>query len=387
MSGFNPLRLAEARRYRKTTIEEVALASGVSKQAVSQFENEKAEPDYSTLVAMSEFLGFPIRFFCETYGLPSKLGNTYFRALYSSSVKDLTSQKLKAQYVARIRHSLCEYIDFPVLNLPQISDIDDIENVAMQVRDYWGLDQDPILDMVGLLERNGIIVSEFSTEGKKIDAFYQYGEIDGLGYYCVILGTDKLTFARRQFNAAHELAHILMHQKYDDLCDVDKAEFRRRETEANHFAAALLLPKQAFLQDVQRYANKLNYYIELKRKWRVSISAMIMRAFDLNAINDNQYLYLNRQISKSGWRSFEPLDDYIAVKQPKAIKQAINMLILDEELSPRQILELVSKDGLTLPKDVIEEILSLEPDTLSEKNEDEGGKIIVFPQLRKLNDK
>lgn len=383
MSDFNPNRLKEARIYRKMTIEELAGYIGVKKQAVSQFENGKSEPEFETLNAISKHLNFPIRYFREGDSAFTKVGNTYFRALYSSNKKDLNSQRLKAYYVALIQHSLSEYIDFPLLNIPQFDHVGDMESLTMQVRDYWGLGEEPISDMVSVLERNGIIVSEFSTDGKKIDAFYQYGEIQGREYYCVVLGTDKLTFARRQFNAAHELAHILLHEKYDDLNEINREEFRQREDEANKFASALLLPKDAFIRDVKLYSNKLNYYVELKRKWKVSVAAMIVRAFDLEVINANQYQYLMRQLSKNGWRTGEPLDEYMIVKRPKAIKQAINLLILNGHLTPKQVLELFSRNGVSLPKDVIDEVLNLEPDILPSENDEEGSaRIIQFPRIK-----
>lgn len=56
-----------------------------------------------------------------------------------------------------------------------------------------------------------IIMSEFATDTKKIDAFYQYGEIGDNAYHCVVLGTEKPSFARRQFSAAHELDVSIAH--------------------------------------------------------------------------------------------------------------------------------------------------------------------------------
>jgi len=225
-------------------------------------------------------------------------------------------------------------------------------------------------------------VSEFSTEGKTIDAFYQYGEIFGREYCCVVLGTDKLTFARRQFNAAHELAHILLHERYGDIEELDRDEFRKRETEANKFAAAFLLPRETFEYDVRPYCNKLNYYVELKRKWKISISAMILRASDIDIISKNQYQYLMRQMSRNGWRTQEPLDEYMTIKKPKALKQAINMLLLNDYLSPKQFFLLLSKYNMSLPKDVVDEVLSLDPDVLPDEPEDSlDGKIItLFPR-------
>jgi Zn-dependent peptidase ImmA (M78 family)/DNA-binding XRE family transcriptional regulator len=379
MKRFNPNRLNEARIYRKMTMEQLATAVGINKQAISQFENGKTQPEFNTLHFISRELDFPISFFNETDSKDTSTGNTYFRALFSSNKMDMKSQRIKAKYVAIIQNCLSEYIDFRPLNLPKNLNIGNIEILARQVRDFWGLGQEPINDMVLLLERNGVIVSEFSTEGKKIDAFFQYGEFLAKEYYCVILGTDKLTFSRRQFSAAHELGHILMHEKLNDLDDIDRDEYKRREEEANKFASAFLLPKEAFLEDVMKYANRLNYYIELKRKWKVSISAMIMRAFDLSAITSNQYQYLMKQISRNGWRTQEPLDDVMIVKHPKAIKQAINMLILNNKLTPNQIFNLFSKYGFSFSKDVIDEVLNLEPDVLPEEAENESHiKLVRF---------
>lgn len=388
MDNFNPVRLNEARLYRKMTIEELANTVGVKKQAISQFENGKTSPEFDTLRAISGALDFPIRFFIEDISDTTTIGNTYFRAPFSSNKKDLNSQRIKAKYVAYIQSCLSEYVDFPPLNLPRFDDIfngiDDIEHIANQTRDFWGLGREPIPDMVALLERNGIIVSEFSTEGRTIDAFYQYGEMFGKEYYCVVLGTDKLTFARRQFNAAHELAHILLHERNNDIDELDRIEFRRREDEANKFASAFLLPKDAFSQDIRPYCNKLNYYVELKRKWKVSVAAMIVRAFDLEIISPNQYQYLMRQMSHNGWRTKEPLDEYMVVKQPKALKQAINMLLLNDYLSAKQIFGLFAKYHISLPKDVVDEVLNLEPDTLPDAtDEDTDTKIVtLFPRTQ-----
>ena len=377
MDNFNPMRLNEARLYRKMTIEELANSVGVKKQAISQFENGKSSPEFGTLQAISETLNFPTRFFIEDNSKDTLVGNTYFRAPFSSNKKDLNSQRIKARYVAYIQNCLSEYVDFPLLNIPRFDEVDDIEHIANQTRDFWGLGREPISDMVALLERNGIIVSEFSTEGKTIDAFYQYGEVFGREYYCVVLGTDKLTFARRQFSAAHELAHILLHERNNDIDELDRIEFRQREDEANKFASAFLLPKDAFSNDIRPYCNKLNYYVELKRKWKVSVSAMIIRAFDLEIISANQYQYLMRQISRNGWRTQEPLDEYMVVKSPKALKQAINMLLLNDYLTPKQLFGLFSKYHTSLPKDVIDEVLNLEPDTLPDEPDDNPDTKIV----------
>ena len=65
MRKFNASRLIEARTYNNITGEDLAQAIGVKKQAISQFENEKAFPEYDTACKISEALHFPIQYFFE----------------------------------------------------------------------------------------------------------------------------------------------------------------------------------------------------------------------------------------------------------------------------------------------------------------------------------
>lgn len=379
---FNPSRLSEARTYSKMTGEELANSIGIKKQAISQFENGKATPEYKTVEKMSSVLAFPINFFYEK-DVPSLQGNTYFRAPFSSNKRDLNSQKVKTRYVAHIYGTLAKYVDFRPYNVPALSDTSDIASVAQKIRNYWGLGQEPIPDMVSLMERNGIIMSEFATDSKQIDAFTQYDEIGFQNYYCVVLGTEKPSFVRRQFSCAHELGHILLHEKYEDKSGINREDFRKQESEANKFAAEFLMPKDAFLLDLQVSPNRLQRYIELKRKWKVSISAMVMRAHDLEAITDNQYQYLMRQIAKNGWRTSEPLDDYLPLRHPKALKQAVNIIILNNVLTGKELLSEIGRDGISLPKSVVDEVLNLEPDTIMIDDPNADSNIISFAQLKR----
>lgn len=378
---FNANRLIDARIYNNITGEDLANAIGVKKQAISQFENKKTSPEYATACKISEVLQFPMRYFYED-DVPMLQGNTYFRALFTSNKRELSSQRLKTKYVALVHNALSKYIDFRPYNIPDFEDTTDIPGLARKLRHFWGLGQEPIPDMVSLLERNGVIMSEFATDSKKIDAFSQYGEIDGVPYRCVVLGTEKGSFVRRQFSCAHELGHIVLHEKFEDLNDVSREEFRKREDEANMFAAEFLLPAEAFLTDLSVHANKLNRYVELKRKWRVSIAAMVYRAHKLEAITDNQYQYLMRQISQKGWRQNEPLDEYMPLRHPKALKQAVNLIILNDILTGSQLLEEIGRSGVSLPKKVVDEILSLEPDTIVEDDIESNAKLIPFAQLK-----
>lgn len=379
-NGFNCERLKEARLLRKLTMDELAICIGVNKQAISQFENSKAMPEPFTLRKIADALRFPYSFFVES-DPQSIVGNTYFRALYSSKKKDLASQEVKAKYLSKIHLILSKKVKFKQLNLPCFSEASPItiDEIAMRTRQYWNLGEAPITNMVSLLERNGIVVGEFATDSREIDAFYQYFEEDDCPTYCVILGSDKRSFYRRQFNCAHELGHILLHEKYSDLNEIDREEFRTRENEANAFAAAFLMPAESFGNDIAAYPNRLSHYIELKEKWHVSIMAMIMRAHALGFLTSNQYSYLMRQMSVNGYRQNEPFDDQIEYKHPSALTQAINLLMTQGNMSGNDIINLFITNKFSIPANILEELLNLECGTL--KN-NETGKIIEFPVLQ-----
>lgn len=348
-------------------MDELAQAVGINKQSISQFENNKTSPEPMTLKKIADALSFPYSFFAEKDETIT-IGNTYFRALYSSRKKDLAAQEIKAKYLARIYGALSQKIKFRPLNLPSFENTEgmSIENIANYVREYWGLGDAPIPNMVSLLERNGIIVGEFATESREIDAFYQYCEFNGNPTFCVILGTDKKSYYRRQFNCAHELGHIILHERYADLHELNREDFRKREDEANAFAAAFLLPAKAFGKDVSLYPNRLSYYVELKSKWNVSMMAMIIRAHGLNYVSDNQYTYLMRQMTAREYRQVEPLDNSVTYKHPQALKQAIELLRTKANYSNSEILSLFSDADFSLSSDVIEELLNLEKGSLAE---------------------
>ena len=61
--------------------------------------------------------------------------------------------------------------------------------------------------------------------------------------------------------------------------------------EANEFAAEFLMPEKDIKGDFKDGVT-LNILADLKRKWRVSMQALLYRANDIGVITDNQKRYL-----------------------------------------------------------------------------------------------
>lgn len=369
---FNNKRLKEARLYREMTIEELANIIEVSKQAISQFEKNTNKPTLETIKKIENALGFPKEYFYQ-FDKPEEVieGNTYFRALMSMNKKTQMSQKLKVDLMLKLYRIIERYIEFPEADIREV-DIDNknVEEIAMSLREKWDLGESPIKNIVGLMENRGFIVTSLFTGSRDVDAYSKLTNVDGNDYYCVVLGDDKESAVRRQFSAAHELGHCILHNESVDIDLLDREEFKKVEKEANNFAAAFLLPKNAFLKDLI-YPINLDYYKELKKKWRVSISAMIRRAAQLGKITDNQYRGLMAKMSKLGYRTNEPLDNTLVTSQPVFLKKAVEMLIDNDVLTPNEFFEVLEYENLSLKQEEVEKLLNLEKGTLDRKEDDE----------------
>lgn len=375
---FNGKRLKNARFFRGLTLTELAKRTGISKQSLSLYENERNIPEHERVQSLASSLNFPYDFFFQTEIYETVTEVTYFRSLSSASKMNRTSQSVKLEYVAKMYEVLLEYIDFPVLNLPDVSfdgsddefdekSIEDtrqqIESIAQQIRDFWGIGDVPIKNLQFLLEKNGIIVTGFDTLEDKIDAFSQRTIVGNEDMYFIAVALGQRSEGRIWFDMAHELGHILLHPWSENLELITKEEFKAREKQANMFASALLLPKSSFGKDVQAYPTDLKYYQYLKKKWKASIQAMVYRSNQLGIITDNQFQYMMRQISKNGWRTKEP-GDVPYVLNENIFQGAIDLLIEEKMLNPANIMRTFKQYGITLYHKDIEELLHLRKGTL-----------------------
>lgn len=252
-----------------------------------------------------------------------------------------------------------------------------INYIAKTVRDYWDLGNEPVRDLVYQLEKSGIILTSLTATSKDIDAYSQKLKTKNGNKYLIVLTINKEKRVRRQFSCAHELGHIILHNWNEDLESVSKATFTELENQANKFASAFLLPKESFGKEVVKHPLALDYYIELKLKWNVSIAAMIIRARDLEIISYNQYQNLMRKYAYKGWKTCEPFDNELKTSNPTLLNSATKKILERKNWDGPTFINMFSeKYNICLPKDEIEELLHLDKDTLKFN---EQAKVIELP--------
>jgi Zn-dependent peptidase ImmA (M78 family) len=223
---------------------------------------------------------------------------------------------------------LYDLVTFPEVNIPGFSPNsgnryteDEIEHAAEETRRRWGLGVGPISNVVGLLETNGVVLCRYEVVDQKIEAFSFW---NGARPF-IFLASEKDSAVRSRFDAAHELGHLVLHKWLgpDEL--EDPRVLKLIEAEANRFASAFLLPRKSFPNEV--YTSRLDAFVELKKRWKVAIQAMVYRCKDLGIFDEFQVTNLYKQISFRKWRTKEPLDDQIPLEQPRLLKKAVEAIV------------------------------------------------------------
>ena len=363
-SSFNGARLKAARQYNAMTIGDVAQGLNVSNQSISQFENSKAEPKLENVFLLSNLLGFPREYFYEWDDTSVTIGNTYFRSLASTSKKERNAQVERVKLLSKIYGAIQNYIAFPEFDLDMQADKTP-EELADYVREKWELGNKPIYNLIDVMEKHGVIITNAFEDNKEIDAYSHVEIIDYKSVPIVILGYETNIF-RQQFNAAHELGHILTDGQYE-LEELSKGEYRDMEKFMNRFAGALLIPKGMLFEDLSGNGKlDIRYYIELKKKYRVSAQALIVRANQIGALTSNQYQYLMKQMSQHGYRTNEPLDDLYQLLLPRYLKQAMTMIKRDKKVSGNEFMQTLKNRKLSVYSSMVERLLNLDEGFLTD---------------------
>ena len=341
---FNPKQLTSARIARGLTMKELAEKAELSRQMISNYESGKTIPKADSILKLISVLQFPRSFFsADTFELYS--GATFFRSRSAATKKVRDMQKERLKYVQEVYKVLATYVNFPKVCLPELIEKsiyeiteEEIVKKAEELRKIWGLDLiSPVPNLIQLAEQNGVIISEANMSNPTLDAVSRWM----IGRPFIMLTDNHESAVRRRFNVAHELGHILLH---------------------NGVAAHFLLPSAAFSDSLLSIS--LEYYIDLKKYWKVSLQSMIQKTYTLALINDDQRLYLNKRIAKNKWKTKEPYDEQLTIEQPEVFQKVYHM-ILEHQVIPASQLNQAFK----LPKEEIEKILGTAIQTEQDKTE------------------
>lgn len=327
-AGFIPERLTEARAARRIpSMSALARALSLNPSTVSRWEDGSSSPDADALELLAGHLGTRQEFFLRPAFEARE--PVFFRSLASALVRDLDYQRVQMRWLQEISNVVDHYTQLPLVDLPQalggtqyrqLRD-DDIERIAQDLRQRWGLGDGPCVDVLPVLERHGFIVSVIEMGTIKLDGLCSWSPVDGRPH--ILLASDKTSFPRRQMDAAHEMAHAVLHRNVsaDDL----KRDLKVIEGQAFRLASAFLMPSSSYPLAVS--TPTLNAMLATKEKWRVSVKAQIRRLFDLDIIDQDYATHLHKLYSAKGWSREEPQDRRWLCSEPSLLRDALHLIV------------------------------------------------------------
>ncbi len=401
VQNFRSARLREARLARGFFKKSLADKIGVTGTAIGRYEEGADKPQRERLNAIAEQLNFPFEFFLRPEW-PEDLQLVFWRLRTSETkyAREMTEQRMR--WLCEIFSFLEREVDFPTVNLPRLDMPSDfrlitgevIERVALQLREYWKLRDLPIPDMTLALENAGIPVVNLEINSEKQDGFCFRSNV--LDRSFVGINAYNVSAARARFDAAHELGHIVLHQNVAPHEARDPAIHKLLEMHAHRFAGAFLFPRKSFLAEVG--APTLDFFSDLKRRWGISIAAMIYRAYDLGVIDEEERSALYHNMARRRWRGIlrEPFDSpsEMPLEKPRMLKRGMEVIVESGVFGRSAI-----RSALSFPQNEIETISGVEDGYLSEaevlplvqrkrnagfKTVDlESGNILEFPGPRR----
>ncbi len=310
-SCINSETLELARQLRQLTQKEVAEMMNLSQGLLSKAEHGIQELDMPTLERLASCYKVPLDFFYQELD-PSPVSHYYYRKRVTSN-KVLDSFTALVQIFKMFLEDLLSPIELPDFDIPTISPSDEVSptEIANRTRYFLGLYKGPVPNLTTLLENHGIIIVKLDFGTDKLDGLSTYNH---KGRRIIFLNS-QMPNDRLRFSLAHELGHTIMHSENLPTPDRDV------EKEANEFASQFLMPFEeieSMLYNVTLYDLSL-----LKKKWKVSIKALLYRAKTLCAISDKTYRNLQILYSKKGYNQGEPYP--LAYETPILLSETINL--------------------------------------------------------------
>jgi transcriptional regulator with XRE-family HTH domain len=305
--GSTVATVRQARGQRQVELAELA---GMSQGLLSKVESDATEIDVERVRGLASALNVTVGLLGS--GLDEVIaGCTHFRKRASLRVSDSTQVRaelaLRAHVFSRLRHLTTTESAMIRRETPTEDGYLSASEIARNVRSDLGVQPGPIVDLFGVIESAGALLSTVHDEELAFDAASVWAAGGG-GFVAMLLNTARPT-DRMRFSTAHELGHAVMHAGPSVTA----------EAEADEFASEFLMPAT----DIQEELRGLTFSRlgSLKSKWRVSMAAIVRRAFDVGAIPERRYRSLSIELSKAGYRKNEPL-----ALMPEAPKLAATML-------------------------------------------------------------
>ena len=342
---FRPDLLTLARMSRGMTQKDLAAAADISQSTVSRLE-EQATPSDPQLARLATALGYPPSFFFQpdpVYGFG--VGELFHRRRKTMSTRALNAVHAEMNVGMMATRRLLKAIDPNPVDLPIVETEGPPAGpceAARALRARWLVPPGPVKSVAELLDRAGILAIPFESVPPEVDAI----GIWPVGLPPLIFFNPRVPQDRLRLTLVHEVAHFVLHSGWGLALGPEI------ENEANRFAAEFLVPAADAVPQLRQVT--LAKLASLKRHWRVSMAALLVRAKELGGITPRRYQALWTEMGKLGYRTKEPTSLDVTGEEPGSTFNEILRLHLEELVySPEELAQMTH----LLPHEFIERFL------------------------------
>ena len=364
----------------------------VSSQTLSKYEHGKLQPTAATLNQIAATLGVksaqlwgesPCHVEWIAFRKRARLGKRE-----QERIQGFVAEEFEKR--VQLQEQICEgdTLELPLLSAV-VRNLGDAEEAALGLRNTLNLGIDPIANLTGVLENHYIHIIEIDA-GEAFDGISAVARDTNGNLLAAAIATRSGVLGDRQrLNITHELGHLILDLR--EGIDPEKAAFR--------FGAAFLAPAEQLRRDVgeKRRNIQMIELLYLKRRYGMSVQAMLFRLRDLGIITNAYYKRWCININRAGWKKREPIE--IPPEKPERFRQQVHRALSEELITKteaEQLLDHAAKPSanrslserrqfLELPKDERERILSEQAEEMADFYENdtewrewEGGPIVEY---------
>jgi len=296
-------RIRQAREMAMMTQAELARETQIAQAHLSRAERDSYDLGLDRLALIAVHLEFPVEFFTSAPVVEFGRRPVHFRAQAAMRMKQADQATRTGEVVVEAVQRLEKQLEGPALRLPDPQA--DPSAAATVMRRVLGVGEaDPAVGLPVLLEHAGVTVIGLPLAAQRRDAFSLW-----IDERPVIALLDTDAGDRQLWSIAHELGHLLLHRDMPASKDI--------EASADEFAMHLLTPPQVLDREMPVHPTMSDFAM-LKRRWGVSIAALIRMARHLERIGQAQYTSLFKQMSARGERLRERT--FIPAIKPRGLR-------------------------------------------------------------------
>jgi Zn-dependent peptidase ImmA (M78 family)/DNA-binding XRE family transcriptional regulator len=312
---FSGRRIRQARELRRLTQTELAKKVGVGQSAIAHVESGFKNPSRAIITRIAMHTHFPVSFFTVHPPTEFPAQSLLFRAKAAMTKRDAAEASRYAELLNEIAEKMAVHLTQIPLTIP--TSITDPSTAAKQTRLALQIPPDaPVPHLMNAVERAGVLILALPAPLAGRDAFTVWIERQTVPLPAIAIAGNR-PGDRLRLSLAHELGHVAM--RHLPRLDLDQ------EKRAYAFAAELLMPEAAMRREISNPIT-LSSLAVLKPRWRVSIQALIRRAYDLHLVAERQYRYLFEQVSVKGWRVKEPPNLDVPIEKPRGLRQMAELV-------------------------------------------------------------